>query len=281
MHTNYQIDGNTNTQKDRAGLRLVPSSEIMVQEVKVITSGFAPEFGQTTGMVFNAITPSGTNNFRGSLGYRKRTAGMTERPFFLNPAAPKPDNNLKDYTATLGGPLVKDRVHFYVGYEYVDQDLRDASKVIQSSAVQNASILGLSAGAIPDGGVIPTKQNVHFALGKIDAELSPEHRLSARYYFFKNTSPFNIGGGINTAERATDFNDQMGSASLQLVSSFGGTRLNELRVQYAKRHQFRTLSESAPHLGPGGAGERHRRLRPAARRQPVAPASTSTRRSAR
>ena len=43
MHTNYQIDGNTNTQKDRAGLRMLPISEVVVREVKVITSGFAPE----------------------------------------------------------------------------------------------------------------------------------------------------------------------------------------------------------------------------------------------
>ncbi|HTE20944.1 MAG TPA: carboxypeptidase-like regulatory domain-containing protein, partial [Armatimonadota bacterium] len=54
MRTNYQLDGNTNTQKDRAGLRMLPVSEILVREVKVITNGFAPEFGQTTGMVYNA-----------------------------------------------------------------------------------------------------------------------------------------------------------------------------------------------------------------------------------
>jgi len=64
MRINYQIDGNTNTEKDRAGLRLLPMSEVMIQEVKVVTTGFAPEFGQTMGMVFNAVTPSGTNSFR-------------------------------------------------------------------------------------------------------------------------------------------------------------------------------------------------------------------------
>ena len=104
MHTNYQIDGNTNTQKDRAGLRLLPVSEVVVREVKVITSGFAPEFGQTTGMVFNAVTPSGTNDMHGYVTYRYRRAGLTERPFFLAPAARKPDNNIDNFTATLGGP---------------------------------------------------------------------------------------------------------------------------------------------------------------------------------
>ncbi len=194
MHTNYQIDGNTNTQKDRAGLRMLPISEVVVREVKVITSGFAPEFGQTTGMVFNAVTPSGTNDVRGYLTYRFRRAGMNERPFFLAPTARKPDNNIDNFTATLGGPIVKDRWHYYLGYEYVDQDLRDASKVIQQSAVNNAQTLGLSPTAIPPDGVIPTQQHVNFAIAKTDYQISPAHKLSARYFFFKNRSPYNIGG---------------------------------------------------------------------------------------
>ncbi|HET6896986.1 MAG TPA: carboxypeptidase-like regulatory domain-containing protein, partial [Vicinamibacteria bacterium] len=96
MHTNYLIDGNTNTEKDRAGLRLLPASEIMVREVKLITSGFAPEFGHTTGMVYNAVTPSGSNDFRGSASYRFRRKGMSDRPFFLSPTANKPDTHVNN-----------------------------------------------------------------------------------------------------------------------------------------------------------------------------------------
>ena len=245
MHTNYQIDGNTNTQKDRAGLRMLPISEVLVKEVKVTTSGFAPEFGQTTGMVFNAVTPSGTNSPSGYVSYRYRRAGMNERPFFLAPTARTPDNNIDNITATLGGPIVRDRWHYYVGYEFVSQDLRDATRVIQQSAIANAGRLGLSPTAIPEDGAIPTEQHVNFGIAKTDYELSPAHKLSARYIFFKNFSPYNIGGGLNTVDRATDFNDRMDSVSTQLVSSFGGTRLNELRLQFARRHQFRTLSENA------------------------------------
>ena len=61
LRVNYQIDGNDNTEKDRAGLRQMPMSEVMIREVKVVTTGYAPEFGQTMGLVYNAITPSGTN----------------------------------------------------------------------------------------------------------------------------------------------------------------------------------------------------------------------------
>jgi len=244
MHTNYQIDGNTNTQKDRAGLRLLPISEVVVREVQVITSGFAPEFGQTTGMVYNAVTPSGTNAVRGSVGYRYRRAGLTSPPFFLAPTARKPDNNLDNVTATLGGPLVKDKWHYYLGYEHVNQDLRDNSKVIAPVTVTSAPALGLSPAAVAEG-IIPTKQNVNFFIAKTDYDLGPQHKLTGRYFFFKNHSPFNIGGNLNTREWATDFNDRMDSASAQLVSSFGSDRLNELRLQFARRHQFRTPSDGA------------------------------------
>jgi hypothetical protein len=243
MHTNYQIDGNTNTEKDRAGLRLLPASEIMVREVKVITSGFAPEFGQTTGMVYNVVTPYGTNDLHGSASARFRRKDMSNRPFFLNPSARKPDTHVDNYTATLGGPIVKDKWFFYGGYEYVDRDL-SADRVI-SVTPANATRLGLSSTTVPASGVIPATQSVNFFLGKTDYELAPAHKLSARYFFFKNNSPYNILGGLNTVDWGTDFQDRMDSASAQLISSFGPDRLNELRVQFARRHQARTASEGA------------------------------------
>src|SRR4029078_12201339 len=119
MHTNYQLDGNTNTEKDRAGLRMLPISETLVRGVKVITTGFAPEFGQTTGMVYNAITPSGTNDLRGSTSFRFRRNPMSARPFFLSPTARKPDTEVNDFNAALGGPVVRDKIHFFGAYEYV------------------------------------------------------------------------------------------------------------------------------------------------------------------
>src|SRR4029078_10449190 len=113
MHTNYQIDGNTNTEKDRAGLRMLPVSEVLVREVKVITNGFAPEFGHTTGMVYNAITPSGTNNLHGSASFRFKGNPFSTRPFFLSPTALKPDTEANDVTATLGRPIQTDKWHYY------------------------------------------------------------------------------------------------------------------------------------------------------------------------
>jgi hypothetical protein len=241
MRTNYQIDGNTNTEKDRAGLRLLPVSEVLVREVKVITNGFAPEFGQTTGMVYNAITPSGTNRLDGSASFRFRRNDMSSRPFFLLPTAPKPDTEVNDFTATLGGPVVKDKVHYYGAYEYVDRSLITGGSVITVRPA-DAQQLGLD---LPASGVIPAHQKVTFLFGKADYQINAAHRLATRYFLFKNFSLSNIGGGLTTTDRATDFTDRMDSASAQLVSTVGSDKLNELRIQYARRHQFRTPSDTA------------------------------------
>ncbi len=246
MRTNYQLDGNTNTEKDRAGLRMLPVSEILVREVQVITNGFAPEFGQTTGMVYNAITPSGTNQLHGSTSFRFRRNPMSSKPFFLSPSARKPDTEVNDFNATLGGPIIKDKLHYYAGYEYVDRSLVTGGQVITVNPAA-ADALGIT---LPASGVIPAHQKVNFLFGKTDYQLNAANRMSARYFLFKNSSPANIGGGLTTTDRVTNFTDRMDSASVQLVSSMGSSRLNELRVQYARRHQFRTLGSTAVD-GPG------------------------------
>jgi hypothetical protein len=241
MHTNYQIDGNTNTEKDRAGLRLLPISEVLVREVKMVTNGFAPEFGQTTGMVYNAITQSGTNTLHGSSSFRFKRNAMSSRTFFLAPTARKPDTEANDFTATLGGPIVHDKAHFFGAYEYIDRSLITGNQVI-SVTPADAAALGIT---LPADGVIPAHQKVNFGFGKVDYQISPSTLVTGRYFLFKNFSLANIGGGLTTPDRATDFTDRMDSAAVQAVTTMGNNRLNEFRFQFARRHQFRTLSDTA------------------------------------
>jgi hypothetical protein len=240
MHTNYQLDGNTNTEKDRAGLRLLPISEVLVREVKIVTNGFAPEFGQTTGMVYNAITQSGTNDYHGTGSYRFKRNPMSARTFFLAPTAIKPDTVADDATATLGGPIAKNRAHFFGAYEYINRSLVTGGNVITVKP-SDASDLGIT---LPASGVIPAHQKVNFAFGKIDYQAAQNTLVTGRYLLFKNFSLANIGGGLTTTDRATDFTDRMDSASVQAVTTMGNSRLNELRVQFARRHQFRTIGEA-------------------------------------
>jgi hypothetical protein len=236
LRVNYQIDGNTNTQADRAGLRLMPISEVMVREVQVVSAGYAPEFGQTTGMVFNAVTPSGTNAMRGDIGYRFRTKDFTAWPFEFtevqrqNPDL-KPDNSLKIVTATLGGPVMRNRLFFYGGFEYTKQDLPRVVTI--DPAVAQAINLA------PQPTTVESYRATPFYIGKLDYKLHPSHQLSLRVNTFTNDNPWQSGGGNTAIERGNHFEDFMLSGATQLVSSFGPNNLNELRFQVAYRNTVR------------------------------------------
>ncbi len=111
---NYQLDGNTNTQGDRASVRFMIISDTYVSEIQLLTNGFAAEFGNTPGMILNVVTPSGTNKLSGTVEYRFRRPSFFSRPFFF-PAAELPDNKTDNFRVTVGAPILKDRWHFYFG----------------------------------------------------------------------------------------------------------------------------------------------------------------------
>ncbi len=241
LRVNYQVDGNTNTQRDRAGLRMMPMSEVMVREVQIITSGFAPEFGNTTGLVYNAVTPSGTNTFKGDIGYRVRQKSWSAFPFFFalpKTEANRPDNSLDIFTATVGGPVVRNSLHFYAGTERTYREMPRLINIDPGIAAQ--------VGVAAQPGAVDAYQSVLFIIGKLDWQATPMQRVTGRTNYFKNSNPLNAGGGGNTAlERSVDFADEMFSHAVQVVSTLGSSKLNELRLQVAQRHQRRFASEGA------------------------------------
>ena len=249
--TNYQLDGNNNTQTDRSGIRLMPISEVFVSEVQLVTNGFAPEFGNTTGLIMNAVTPAGTNGYHGHVGYRFRRTSFSSRPFFSNPLLPKPKTKVDDFTFSVGGPIIKNRWHFYTGFEDVSRDLAgEPQRVITISQANQQALVaaGVSADAFPNS--IPAAQKVKFFIVRTDAQLTNKHHLVGRVNTFRNNSPDNIAGGQTTLERSIDFIDLSNSAGVQLASAFTPNLFNELRYQYAKRY-----SQNLPnaHSGTGPA----------------------------
>jgi hypothetical protein len=260
MRINYQIDGNTNTEKDRAGLRLLPMSEVMIQEVKVVTTGFAPEFGQTMGMVYNAVTPSGTNKYKGEASYLFRRNAFSAFPFFFgcgsstaaincparSDSAVLPATKVDTGTADLGGPIVKNKLFFYGGWEQTRRDLSSGSLITVDPS------LVAQVGVKPQPDAAPNVQTAKFAIAKADYQINGNNRLTARWIRFHNDAPYNSGGGTATLERATDFLDAMDSSAMQLVSSLGSNKLNELRFQYAHRHQ-QSVADADSGTGPAVA----------------------------
>jgi hypothetical protein len=241
VRVNYQIDGSNNTQKDRAGLRQMPMSEVMIREVKVVTTGYAPEFGQTMGLIYNAVTPSGTNTLRGQGSYRMQRRAFAAFPFFTpgpHDSERKPPTDVNVYTADLGGPIVRDKTHFFGGYEHTERDLSGAAAITITPASQ--TLLGLN-----EPTYMPRGLNTEFLIGKVDHQISSAHRLSVRYIFFDNFITNNIGGGLNSVQRGTDFSDRQHSTGAQLISTLRPTLLNELRVQYATRAQARAPGSDA------------------------------------
>ncbi|MGH9943511.1 MAG: TonB-dependent receptor domain-containing protein [Pyrinomonadaceae bacterium] len=235
--TNYQLDGNNNTQTDRSGIRLMPISEVFVSEVQLVTNGFSPEFGNTTGLIMNAVTRAGTNDFHGHAGYRFRRTSFSSRPFFSNPLLPKPETKVDDYTVAVGGPILRDRWHFYTGFEDVARDLAGEPQRVVTVTQANQQALvaaGVSQEAFPNS--IPAAQKVRFFIVRTDVQIGDAHHLVGRVNTFRNNSPNNIGGGLTTLERSIDFIDQSDSVGVQFASTFSPTLLNELRYQYSRRY---------------------------------------------
>jgi hypothetical protein len=184
------------------------------------------------GLVYNAITPSGTNTFKGQGSYRLQRQPMVALPFYTAANAAKPPTDVNVYTFDLGGPLKRDKTHFFGGYEHTERDLSGLSVITISPA--NQAALGMIEPAYQPRGL-----NTEFAIGKVDHQLSAGNRLSVRYMFFDNFITANVGGGLTSVQRATDFADRQHSTGAQLISTVGATTLNELRVQYATRAQSR------------------------------------------
>jgi hypothetical protein len=248
--TNYQLDGNVNTQADRSGIRLIPISDTFVSEVQLVTNGFAPEFGNTVGLIMNVVTPTGTNNLKGSAGYRFRRTPFYARPFFYTSPRDLPENNVDNFTVAVGGPLIKDRWHYYTGYEYIKRDLAvEPGRLVTIPASTQAQLISAGVPASAFVPAIPVSQKANFFIIRTDAQIDKINRLTARYNFFNNNSPNNIAGGINTLQRSIDFKDKSYSLGVQLASTFSAQVINEFRFQYSKRDS-RFLPNSNSGTGP-------------------------------
>ncbi len=249
--TNFQLDGNVNTQANLAGLRLVPISDTFISEVQLVTNGFSAEFGNTPGLIMNNITPSGTNGIHGSASYRFRRTAFSSRPFNSSPLAVKPPTAVDDYTIAVGGPIIKDRWHFYGGYEKVKRDF--SGRPQQLVTITDANRQALIASGLPSDifvSSIPASQKVNFFIFRTDAQLNAANRLTGRFIKFTNFSPNNVGGGLNTLQRTQDLDDKSNSLAIQLTSIITPKLFNEFRFQRAHRRSEFLTNQYTPASGP-------------------------------
>lgn len=89
-----------------------------LQEFKIQTSTYAPEFGRTPGAQVSIVTRSGTNRFSGTLFEYFRNDALDANDWFANSRGlPKPALRQSDFGGVLGGPIIKDRTFFFFSYE--------------------------------------------------------------------------------------------------------------------------------------------------------------------
>ncbi len=227
---NYQLDGANNVQSDRAGIRLMPVSNTWVQEVQQVSNGFAPEFGNTVGTVFNTITRSGANDLHGEGAFIWRRTPYSARPALLSSTARTPEVNVNSYNGSAGGAIKKDKVFYFGAYEKVKRDLPSTVSVTPA----NLALLGLPS---TYADAIPFRQNVTFFMTKLDWQINDSNRLSLRYNGHRNDSPFNGAGGLSVLERTYNFVDRSHAGAVQLISVVSPKAVNELRVQIPYRTQ--------------------------------------------
>jgi hypothetical protein len=121
-YNNFLLDGLDNnaygTSNQGYSAQLVQLSPDALAEFKVITSNYSAEYGRVGGAVVNAVMKSGTNDFHGSAYEYLRNTDLNATGFLFSPAVfVKPTLQRNQFGATIGGPIVKNKLFFFADYE--------------------------------------------------------------------------------------------------------------------------------------------------------------------
>ena len=187
-----------------------PISIDAIQAVQVNVSNYDVTQQGYTGANINAVTKSGTNDIKGSVYYVYRNDDMSGDRFFRRPDRYQPPPVFKDSTIgfTLGGPIIKDRLFFFVGYEELKSN-RNAPifgpigsgltevgiTPAQVSAAQAAATArGFDIGTFSSAGDLTVKDT----LVKVDWNISDSHRASLRYSNTEEAQPIFPGFSSTT-----------------------------------------------------------------------------------
>lgn len=213
-------------------LDVIESASLVASDYSVKTSGF-------TGGLVNVVTKSGTNDFDGSLYYYRQ-----DEDYFGNVA----DGNLVDiapfteeeYGFTLGGPIIEDKLFFFVSYDEFDSgssanftqaDINDGVDPALydglNTLVQNA--YGFDMGGRPTTVSLPvTSERL---LAKLDWEINEDHRASFTYQKTEESGVSNVSQtNFQSAYYATP--TELDAYTFQLYSDWTSALSTELRINF-------------------------------------------------
>lgn len=214
-------------------LRMIDQFNVQVSPYNVRYSGFQ-------GGLINMVTKSGSNEFGGSAWYFMRNKSMRapnrvkQSPLF----GTKENFERTTWGFTFGGPIIRDTLFFFVGYERFEEDLDVPTPQFIPATADVASIVsaaqargGYAAGALTGGQNLQVNDK-YFA--KLDWNISRDHRLSATYFKSKDVDPQfpNYSNSGQTSLSNYWYNDNVTNESYvaQLFSTWTSDFRTEVRV---------------------------------------------------
>lgn len=228
-------------------------SEDALEEFRVQTSSFAPEFGRTPGGQVSIVTRSGTNGFHGALFEYFRNGALDANDWFanLNHLA-RPEEKQTDFGGVLGGPILKDKTFFFFSYE----GLRLRQPFTQQIAVPNSLSRQQAPAAMqpflnaypvangPDLGSGLAQFNASYSNPssldaysvRLDQVIGPKFNLFARY----NYSPSSLeqrGAPFTAPTLSTKdlISSSVHTLTVGLTELVRPTISNEVRVNYSNQ----------------------------------------------
>ncbi|MGZ4811080.1 MAG: TonB-dependent receptor, partial [Thermoanaerobaculia bacterium] len=233
-NVNYLIDGGDNTD-DTIGGALQNFNLEAVQEFKIQTMQYKAEYGRSSGGVLTVVTKTGTNDFSGSgYGFFRDKSLNEETHSEKLAGAGKSDYTRKQYGASFGGPIVKDRAHFFGTYEKLD---RKTNYIVATGGIYPSL----------DGNAVATPFKDDLATLKASANLTAAQFLQVRYGYQKNSDIY--GASITPPPSALGTTtNKYSSYLIGHTWTIGSSQLNDFVYQYTKFNNAITANSNEPNL---------------------------------
>jgi hypothetical protein len=238
-----------------------------VKEFQVIATGANAEYGRTAGGVINVITKSGTNNVHGSAFYNQRLEALTSN---TSDGKPLKDFNRKQFGATLGGPIKKDKAFFFLAFEHVRENLTrpnlseqigatpcpvqaptvqaNEALIIGNPDCQRLALLSFMQTSRNQNEGLPIDRAIRNSafLGKIDIDLNSRNKFSTSFNYdhSKNTNQtFDVSTYGNSAN-GIEGPSKISVLNANLYSTFSPTKVNDFHFTYSREDRPRSAIPS-------------------------------------
>ena len=235
------------------GLTEQPVSMETVEAFEMQTSNFKAEFGRASGAVVNLVTKRGGNEWHGSAYHFFQNEKLNARGALLSQ---RPERRLNMPGVTLGGPVVRNKLFFFGGYELGVRNQYRASSTIQTLTAEQRARAAPSVRALlplyPEPNVpgtnlhsaaVPSPQTSQTGLLRLDWQPGDQHRLSARSNWVNAIGPTRDRLAAGNAE--TDNYSRSGVVSVE--SSLSLRAFNQFRATYSTYNA--QVSPGNPSLG--------------------------------